>query len=318
MVTTQQLLDLFARRQGKALSLRDLQAAFDLDAGGRKELARHLKQLERSGVLCRAKGGKYAAPRSGRTLKGALALHRGGFAFVTPDGTPGPGDIFVPARYVRPAMHGDRVLIAVERGSRGGRPEGRVLRVLERAHVTLLGRINVRPDGFRLQPLDPQLRDSFLVPAGALGSAREGDVVIARIETYPERVRQATAMVIEVLGAADDPAVEIRVAAERFGITEPELIARLKRLLDEKILTRFGPMYHAERMGGGLALAAMKDGPVVRECHNVTGAFEYLLRVEVADLPAYKRFHADVLGGLPQVSMITSYIVMDSPKDGRG
>lgn len=63
---------------------------------------------------------------------------------------------------------------------------------------------------------------------------------------------------------------------------------------------------------------AMKDCPVVRECHNVTGAFEYLLRVEVADLPAYKRFHADVLGGLPQVSMITSYIVMDSPKDGRG
>ena len=56
----------------------------------------------------------------------------------------------------------------------------------------------------------------------------------------------------------------------------------------------------------------------MRECHNVTGAFEYLLRVEVADLAAYKRFHADVLGGLAQVSMITSYIVMDSPKDDRG
>lgn len=63
---------------------------------------------------------------------------------------------------------------------------------------------------------------------------------------------------------------------------------------------------------------AMRDCPVVRECHNVTGAFEYLLRVEVADLAAYKRFHAEVLGGLPQVSMITSYIVMDSPKDDRG
>lgn len=63
---------------------------------------------------------------------------------------------------------------------------------------------------------------------------------------------------------------------------------------------------------------AMRDCAVVRECHNVTGAFEYLLRVEVADLAAYKRFHADVLGGLPQVSMITSYIVMDSPKDERG
>jgi DNA-binding Lrp family transcriptional regulator len=63
---------------------------------------------------------------------------------------------------------------------------------------------------------------------------------------------------------------------------------------------------------------AMALCDVVRECHNVTGAFEYLLRVEVADLPAYKRFHAGVLGALPQVSMITSYIVMDSPKDERG
>jgi DNA-binding Lrp family transcriptional regulator len=47
------------------------------------------------------------------------------------------------------------------------------------------------------------------------------------------------------------------VAAAKLGIAEAELITRLKRLLDEKILTRFGPMYHAERMGGGLALAAM-------------------------------------------------------------
>lgn len=55
----------------------------------------------------------------------------------------------------------------------------------------------------------------------------------------------------------------------------------------------------------------------VRECHNVTGAVEYLLRVEVADLPAYKHFHAEVLGVLPQVHSITTYVVMGSPRDDR-
>jgi Lrp/AsnC family transcriptional regulator, leucine-responsive regulatory protein len=55
----------------------------------------------------------------------------------------------------------------------------------------------------------------------------------------------------------------------------------------------------------------------VVECHNVTGRFEYLLRVEVSDLDAYKSFHTDVLGGLPDVSVLTSYIVMASPKDDR-
>lgn len=55
----------------------------------------------------------------------------------------------------------------------------------------------------------------------------------------------------------------------------------------------------------------------VVECHNVTGTFEYILRVEVADLAGYKFFHTDILGTLPQVNSITSYMVMGSPKDER-
>lgn len=62
---------------------------------------------------------------------------------------------------------------------------------------------------------------------------------------------------------------------------------------------------------------SISTSPEVRECHNITGVFEYLLRVEVEDLTAYKVFHADVLGTLPQVNSITTYVVMDSPKDER-
>lgn len=63
---------------------------------------------------------------------------------------------------------------------------------------------------------------------------------------------------------------------------------------------------------------AMAAAPAVRECHNVTGAVEYLLRVEVADLAAYKAFHTDLLGTLPHVAALTTYVVMGSPKDERG
>lgn len=63
---------------------------------------------------------------------------------------------------------------------------------------------------------------------------------------------------------------------------------------------------------------AMAAASVVRECHNITGSVEYLLRVEVADLDRYKAFHADVLGVLPQVASITSHISLGSPKDLRG
>jgi Lrp/AsnC family leucine-responsive transcriptional regulator len=62
---------------------------------------------------------------------------------------------------------------------------------------------------------------------------------------------------------------------------------------------------------------AISRAPEVRECHNITGAVEYLLRVETADLAAYKHWHTDVLGVLPQVHAITTFVVMGSPKDER-
>ena len=62
---------------------------------------------------------------------------------------------------------------------------------------------------------------------------------------------------------------------------------------------------------------AMQRADQVAECHNVAGAFEYMLRVEVADLPAYKAFHTDILGTVPHVRAITSYMVMGTPKDMR-
>lgn len=62
---------------------------------------------------------------------------------------------------------------------------------------------------------------------------------------------------------------------------------------------------------------AIASAPEVRECHNITGTVEYLLRIEARDLSAYKYFHTEVLGTVPQVTSIMSYIVMDSPKDER-
>ena len=64
--------------------------------------------------------------------------------------------------------------------------------------------------------------------------------------------------------------------------------------------------------------AAMDNAPEVKECHNITGSVEYILRVEVADLTAYKAFHADRLGTLSMVGSITSHIVLGASKDRLG
>jgi Lrp/AsnC family transcriptional regulator, leucine-responsive regulatory protein len=123
--------------------------------------------------------------------------------------------------------------------------------------------------------------------------------------------------------------------AQRVGLSPSACLRRVQELERSGAIRGYRAQLAPEAMGGGFTAyvaiglsehtkaaqlafeRAMAASPHVRECHNVTGAIEYLLRVEVPDIAAYKRFHAETLGTLPQVTTITTYIVMDSPKDDR-
>lgn len=123
--------------------------------------------------------------------------------------------------------------------------------------------------------------------------------------------------------------------AERVGLSPSACSRRVQELERTQTILGYRAVLNPTAIGGGLTAyvavglsshtkkessgfeAAMAEATAVRECHNVTGSIEYILRVEVADLPAYKHFHSEVLGALPQVSTITTYMVMDSSKDDR-
>ncbi len=123
--------------------------------------------------------------------------------------------------------------------------------------------------------------------------------------------------------------------ADRVGLSPSACSRRVQELERSGAIRGYRAVLDPAAVGGGLTAyvtvglsrhtmdeqrafeRAMADAPAVRECHNVTGAVEYILRVEVSDLPSYKHFHTEVLGALPQVRTITSYMVMESPKDER-
>ena len=123
--------------------------------------------------------------------------------------------------------------------------------------------------------------------------------------------------------------------AERVGLSPSACLRRVQELERSGVITGYRAVIDRSRIGSGfLAYVAVglndhtktsqeafersvAHAPEVIECHNVTGTVEYLLRIEVADIKAYKRFHTEVLGTLPQVTSITSYVVLDSSKDER-
>ena len=123
--------------------------------------------------------------------------------------------------------------------------------------------------------------------------------------------------------------------AERVGLSPSACLRRVQDLERRGVIAGYRAVIDRSARGIGFAAyatvglnahtkaaqeafeRAMATAPEVVECHNITGAVEYLLRIEVADLPAYKAFHTDVIGTLPQAHAITTYVVMGSPKDAR-
>jgi Lrp/AsnC family leucine-responsive transcriptional regulator len=124
--------------------------------------------------------------------------------------------------------------------------------------------------------------------------------------------------------------------AVRVGLSASACLRRVQDLERQGVISGYHARISRKSLGRGLVAymtvglasqtkaahkafeAAISSADQVVECHNVTGSFEYLLRVEVSDLDAYKEFHTEILGALPDVASITSYIVMASSKDTRG
>jgi len=211
------ILDLLQQRANRPLRLKEIQEMLDLSAGERKVIGKILKSMVKDGSLVQLKGGRFALPGKVNLVVGTLSVHRDGYGFVVPvDGK--AQDVFVPARHIRPAMHGDTVVARLERSLRTGRPEGRVIRVEERAHQVLVGRYLTDHGVSYVSPVDPHLPEDILIPPGATGDAGPGQMVLVEIEHYPGRSRGAVGRISEVLGDATDPDVEIRIAAIQFNL----------------------------------------------------------------------------------------------------
>ncbi|MBU2919290.1 Lrp/AsnC family transcriptional regulator [Psychrosphaera sp. F3M07] len=121
--------------------------------------------------------------------------------------------------------------------------------------------------------------------------------------------------------------------ADRVGLSPSACLRRVQELERQGIIKGYKAIIDNRKLGKGFSAfvtvglsvhtkdsqqafeQAIAKSDEVLECHNVTGSYEYLLRVETTDLVSYKRFHTDVLGDLPQVATISTHVVMESTKD---
>ncbi|SUZ69214.1 uncharacterized protein METZ01_LOCUS22068, partial [marine metagenome] len=171
--------------------------------------------LER-GRLYRVKGQRYAVPEKANLVAGRLAITQKGDGFVAPD--TGGQDVFVPGLSLESAMDGDQVVVRVEGRPRGRSPVGRVIKVLDRAHETVVGTFRRSGSFGVVHPRNRRISREILVAQGDQAKASEGDVVVARITTFGSGKMGPTGRIETVLGKSSDPGVDILSVIHDYGL----------------------------------------------------------------------------------------------------
>jgi ribonuclease R len=149
-------------------------------------------------------------------IEGTVSGHRDGHGFVVRDD--GEADIYLSPSEMRAVLHKDRVKARVIRHDRKGRPEGRVVEIIERSSQSIIGRLLQENGVWLVAPEDKRYGQDILIPRGGTGQARVGQVVVVELVEPPALYGQPVGRVKEVLGEVDDPGMEIEIAVRKYSV----------------------------------------------------------------------------------------------------
>jgi ribonuclease R len=229
----EQILNLLGAPNYQPLDNVELGKALGRKSGVRMNLNAVLREMERGGEIARIRKNRYVLPAEADLVTGTISVHQSGFAFL-PREKPGEQDLFIAAENTGTAMHGDKVVARITRDERFARAkgrdraEGRVIRILERAHDTIVGTLEQSKNFFYVVPDDPRIVHNVYVrpPEAAVddrrkrgveenrrpptaAAAKRGDKVVVRLERWESRHVNPEGEIIEVLGASSAPGVDM-------------------------------------------------------------------------------------------------------------
>jgi ribonuclease R len=197
---------------------------------------RHLQSLVADGTLVLVRSTRYGLADRMDLIVGRLDGHPSGYGFVTPERPPEglQGDIYIAAPNLEEALHGDRVVVRIERHRSDGRAEGRIVQILERRAQTTVGRYEEDASGLGyVVPFDRRLVADIQIPRAETQGAAPGEMVTVAITRWPSPTRGPAGRVLRVLGAIDDPGVDTEIILQKYDIPDAhpaEAVEEARRL----------------------------------------------------------------------------------------
>jgi ribonuclease R len=350
MLNHEQLLKLIRDKVEHPATPRELLQRLKIPREQRATVTRLLKELAGSGALVQTRGNRFGLPDRMNLIVGRITTHPRGFGFVVPDRPleDVTGDIYVAGSNLNQAMHGDRVVVRIERVTDRG-AEGRILRILERGATTIVGRFEADGSGPGfVVPFDRRLIMDVQIPQGDQGAAKPGDMVTAEITRWPTAARGPIGRVVDVLGDMNAPGVDTEIIIRKHGIPDEhgeaavEEARRLGAAVREQDLrgrTDFRPLVtvtidgeHARDFDDAITLERLENGNYWLGVH-ITDVAHYVPEGSALDEEAYDRatsvyfperavhmFPADLSTGLcslnPQVDRLVQSCLMEIDRRG--
>ena len=280
--------------EGVPLSMPALAEKLSISEAEYEFFERRLKAMARDGQILINRRGAVCAGQKLELVKCRIEAHKDGFGFAVPvDKLPKQADFVLYERQMRNLMHGDIVTVRPAGTDRRGRQEGEVLDIIERAQTDVVGRFYLDHGVAIMEPEDKRLNRAILLEPDSVAalSPQQGQVVAARIESYPHNHQPAVARLTEVLGDYADSGMEIEIAVRKHRL--PHEFSAACAQAAAKIPDKVRP---AERKGREdlrkLPLITI-DGATAREFDDAVYAEKqgrnYRLVVAIADVSHYVR-----------------------------
>ena len=243
----EQVLALLARNDYRPLNKVDIARRLGFGGSERVALRKTLRELEHAGEIARIRKNRYVLPAEADLVAGKLSIHPAGYGFLSPEKSGDP-DIFIAAENIGTAMHGDRVVARISRDAPHdrikGRREGRIIRILERAHDTIVGTLQRSRNFYYVVPDDPRfVHDIYVRPERDQQqgtSANVGDKVVVRLDVWESRHVNPEGEIIEVLGSASAPGVDVLSIIRKYHLPAefPKDVLDQAERISEKIGSR--------------------------------------------------------------------------------
>ena len=206
------ILDIM-EQEGAPVSAERLYALLEISDSEREVLNRRLGAMERDGQIIRNRKNALCIAEKINLTPGRVQGHADGFGFLVPDA--GGEDVFLSPKEMSKVLHGDRAMVRISGVDRRGRPEGKIVEVLERANQRLVGRLIKEQGVVIVAAEDRRISQDILIPPGQDMKAKAGQVVMVELIEQPSAYAQPIGKVVEILGNYADPGMEIEIALRK-------------------------------------------------------------------------------------------------------